>query len=204
MENKELNSHCAVLLGAGRSKRFGANKLVYPLDNGVPLAVASVRPLVQAMGRVLVVLRPGEYRLEQLLLEENVQVVMCAEADQGMGRSLAAGISAARDAQGWIIALADMPYIRANTISRVAERLRLGSSLVAPVYRGRRGHPVGFGRKYRNELVRLDTEWGARDILQRDVEKLSTLEVDDPGILYDIDTLADLIDPPEFHSCDKL
>lgn len=196
MEEKELNSDCAVLLGAGRSKRFGANKLLHPLDNGVPLAVTSARPLVQAIGRVLAVVRPGEYRLERLLLDESVQVVMCADADQGMGRSLAAGISAARDARGWVIALADMPYIQADTIFRVAECLRQGASLVAPVYRGRRGHPVGFGRQYRTELIHLDTEWGAREILRRDVEQLTTFDVDDPGILYDIDTRADMIAPP--------
>ncbi len=65
-------------------------------------------------------------------------------------------------ADGWVIALADMPAIRLDTIRRVAEALRTGATTAAPVYRGQRGHPVGFAKLCRSELLALDGDTGAR------------------------------------------
>ncbi len=187
-----MSSYCAVLLAAGRSRRFGTNKLLHRLNDDLPLAVAAIRPLTQVIGSVVAVVSPEDDQLQHVLMKEGARVVICDEAEKGMGKSLATGIAAASRAEGWIVALADMPYIQSATISQVFECMQRGSLLVAPVYAGYRGHPVGFDQEFRDALMRLDGEFGARDIVRRYAHQLTTIEVDDPGILRDIDTPADV------------
>lgn len=181
-----------ILLAAGASRRFGSNKLLAPLADGTPLAVAAARVLVAAVPKALAVVRPGDRFLASLLAAEGLEIVECADAQRGMGFSLAAGVAAAPAAAGWLIALADMPYIKESTVARLAAELAAGATLVAPVYRGRRGHPVGFGRGYRAELLALRGDRGARAILDRSLALLTPIAVDDPGVLYDVDWPADL------------
>ncbi|HXH03497.1 MAG TPA: nucleotidyltransferase family protein, partial [Candidatus Competibacteraceae bacterium] len=174
-----------VLLAAGSATRFGADKLVQSLPDGTPLAVAAGRALLAGVDRGVVVVRSADAPPARLLAELGFQVVIAAEAQRGMGHSLAAGVAASADAAGWLIALADMPLVRPQTVAALAERLRQGSALVAPVYGGRRGHPVGFGRAYRERLLRCHGDQGARQLLTRDAARLQLLAVDDPGVLQD-------------------
>ena len=109
-----------------------------------------------------------------------------------MGETLAHAVRATRDAEGWIVALADMPFIRPETIRSVAERLAAGAAIVAPRYRGQRGHPVGLAARYRAELEALTGDEGARAILKRDAGLVDFVDCDDPGVLRDIDEPKDL------------
>lgn len=181
-----------ILLAAGASRRFGSKKLLAPLADGTPLAVAAARALVAAVPSTLAVVASGDRFLAALLAAEGLRIVECADAEQGMGRSFAAGVSASADAAGWLIALADMPYIKESTIAGLAAELAAGAMLVAPVYQGRRGHPVGFDSMYRAELLALSGDRGARDILERSATRLTQVAVDDPGVLYDVDRPEDL------------
>ncbi len=181
-----------ILLAAGSSRRFGSNKLVVPLPDGTPLVLAVVRRLRLVVDAVIVVVNPQDRVLPELLTSENVQVVICENADAGMGTSLAAGVAASRDARGWLIALADMPAVQFSTLQQVVQALDNGAVLAAPYHAGQRGHPVGFHSRFRDELLTLSGEAGARDILTRHVAALTRLDVDDVGILLDIDTQADL------------
>lgn len=181
-----------ILLAAGSSRRFGSNKLVVPLPDGTPLVLAVVRRLQLVVNAVIVVVHPQDQVLPELLATENVQVVICQNADAGMGASLAAGVAASGDARGWIIVLADMPAIQISTLQRVAQALDNGAVLAAPYHAGQRGHPVGFHSSVRDELLTLSGEAGAREILTRHAAAVVRLDVDDAGILLDIDTPADL------------
>ena len=110
-----------------------------------------------------------------------------------MGGTLAQVVAAApANTSGYIIALADMPFIHPDSIRAVAAALQGGATLVAPAYRGQRGHPVGLAASYRDELLALQGDAGARDIIKRDAALMQLIEVDDPGVLRDIDTPADL------------
>jgi molybdenum cofactor cytidylyltransferase len=84
-----------------------------------------------------------------------------------------------------------MPFIRPETVGRVVAALA-DSALVAPYYQGRRGHPVGFGRRYFSSLVELAGDVGAQALLVRDAPLLQRLAVDDSGVVRDIDLPADL------------
>ncbi|HJX18151.1 MAG TPA: nucleotidyltransferase family protein [Acidiferrobacterales bacterium] len=181
-----------ILLAAGCGSRFGANKLLAPLADGTPLAIAAARRLRSALGEVVAVVRPADPELSALLAAEGLRVVVCENAHAGMGASLAAGVAASREAHGWLIALADMPFIQDSTLQCAAQALKTGALLVAPFHAGRRGHPVGFHSGFRDELLALSGDAGARAILVRHATSLTRFDVDDAGVVQDVDTPADL------------
>ena len=109
-----------------------------------------------------------------------------------MGASLVCAVRAATDAEGFVIALADMPFIRSSSIAAVRDALVAGAPLAAPYFRARRGHPVGIAAQYRHELEALTGDEGARKIIAANEQSLRKIPVGDPGVLRDIDTPGDL------------
>lgn len=176
-----------ILLAAGASSRFGANKLLHPMDTGIAVGVAAARHLITVIPDSVAVVRPDDEALAPLLAAQGLSIVVNDRAGNGLGTSLACGVAGAPKATGWIIALADMPLIQAPTIELVASRLRNGAAIVAPVYHGRRGHPVGFNNRFFNELSNLNSDRGARDLLAKNADVLELVDVDDRGILLDLD-----------------
>lgn len=193
-----------ILLAAGTASRFGADKLLHPLPDGTPLAVRSGCNLLAALPRTLAVTRSGQQRLPELLRAHGLQTVECAAADEGMGASLACGVAAAADAAGWVIGLADMPYVRPDTIKRIASALVDGAAIAAPVFGGRRGNPVGFARRYLHKLCRLSGDTGGRDILAAEPNAVVLIDCEDPGVLRDIDTPSDLAPVDAAMQCNRL
>ena len=186
-----------ILLAAGFSRRFGAsNKLLQLLPDGNPIALASAKRLIEAIPFSIAVVRPENKTLANLLQDAGLKVFFCSEQDTEMADSLSAAIkfSAAfsESSDGFVIALADMPYINSQTTTAIASKLSEGASIVVPTYQGQRGHPVGFSAKFRTELESLHGDEGARSILKRYPEEVVFLECDYSGILADIDTPADL------------
>ena len=181
-----------VLLAAGAGSRFGGGKLLHPLEDGVAIAAHAARNLMKATGEVVAVVRWGDFPLSDMLGEEGCRVVMFQDAKLGMGASLAYGVSQARDSDGWVIGLADMPRITTATINRIVDALEEGAKIAAPSRRGERGHPVGFAKALRDELLALGGDQGARTVLERHRDAVRLVECDDPGIFYDIDRKSDL------------
>ncbi len=179
-----------ILLAAGSSRRFNGNKLLHPLD-GEPIALRSARSFAAAFPHGVAVVRTAS-PLKPLLEAMGLTVIECARADEGMGASLAAGVAASADADGWVVALADMPFIRADTHARIARALGAGAALVAAGYHGERGHPVGIGARFRDLLLKLEGDAGARHIVRANPGLTQLIECDDPGVVRDIDTRDDL------------
>jgi molybdenum cofactor cytidylyltransferase len=190
-----------ILLAAGRSTRFGSDKLLAPLPAGEPIALAAARHLrdgllaTGASTRLVAVVRPEQAKLAQLLATSGYELAVCATAHLGMGHSIAAGVAATLDAAGWVIALADMPAIRPASIARVATALQAGADAAAPFHAGRRGHPVGFAASRGEALLALTGDSGARALLADTGLALARVDTDDRGVLIDIDTRADLQAP---------
>ncbi|MCG8016166.1 MAG: nucleotidyltransferase family protein [Candidatus Thiodiazotropha sp. 'RUGA'] len=176
-----------VLLAAGSSRRFGANKLLQPMAGGEPMGVMAARHLLTAVSRGVAVVRADDVELSAALSELGYRVVENQQPESGMGESLAVAVAASLDSGGWLVALGDMPWIKPQTIAKVAERLAQGASMVAPAYRGERGHPVGFATRWGERLVELSGDRGARQLLNDYPNELELLPVDDPGILLDVD-----------------
>ena len=182
----------AVLLAAGSGSRFGGEKLLHPLADGVAIAAHAARNLLAATPDVIAVVRWGDFPLYDMLEQEGCQVTMFKDAARGMGASLAHGVAETRAADGWLVALADMPRISPATIRSVIAALEQGALIAAPACKGERGHPVGFGAKLRDELLALGGDQGVKAVIERHPGALKLIECDDPGVLYDIDRKTDL------------
>ena len=188
-----------MLLAAGRAARFGSDKLLAPLPiahgevhAGTPLAAAACAHLVDALPHTIAVVRTDADELATQLAWTGARIVRCATSDAGMSATLACGIAASAQANGWVIALADMPWVRVATIRAVVDALEGGASIAAPYHAGVRGHPVGFGESLRDALLALRGDQGAREIVQSRARDVVRIDVDDPGILRDVDLPADL------------
>jgi molybdenum cofactor cytidylyltransferase len=194
-----------ILLAAGRGERFGGDKLLAKAGpaaspstsgwgdlSGECIGVAACRHLLAALSKVTAVVRPGDGALAAALGAAGARIVRCANADDGMGASLACGVAAERDAAGWIVALADMPWIHPATIARVAAAVADGAPVAAAFHDGKRGHPVGFSAACYAMLATLTGDDGAKSVVAAHADSLARIDVDDAGILRDVDTPADL------------
>jgi molybdenum cofactor cytidylyltransferase len=188
-----------LLLAAGSATRFGSDKLQHSLPHGVSMAVQSARHLKSQVPRVVAVVRPGSPILEKNLAAEGCGVVVCENAGEGMGASLACAARAAArlspPADGYLVALGDMPFVRPSSIAAVRDALAGGAPLVAPFWRARRGHPVGIAGRFIEELLNLRGDEGAKALLAANAQSLLKIPVGDPGVIRDIDTPADLAPP---------
>jgi molybdenum cofactor cytidylyltransferase len=184
-----------LLLAAGSASRFGSDKLQHHLPHGVAIAVQSARHLLSGVSRVVAVVRPHSEQLAQSLSAERCEIVVCENAAEGMGASLACAARAAGRADGYLVALGDMPFVRPSTIAAVRDALAGGAPLAAPFCRMRRGHPVGIAGEFFEELLRLRGDEGAKSLLAAHERRLMKIPVGDPGVLRDIDTPADLAPP---------
>lgn len=177
----------AIMLAAGRARRYGRDKRLETVG-AMPMFLHAALQL-QRIADTLVVLRPGDEQQARLLAEHGVDSVYCPQAELGMGHSLACGIAQRRGAAGWFVMPADMPFIRPATLDALA-RAAAEHELAAPVYQGRRGHPVWFARRYLPQLLVLAGDQGARAILEAEAPRL--VAVDDPGCVWDVDQPEDL------------
>jgi len=182
-----------LLLAAGSASRFGSDKLRHRLPHGVPIAVQSARHLKSQLPRVVVVVRHADAR--EAFAAEGCETVVCENADEGMGTSLACVARAAGEADAYIVALADMPFVRPTTIAAVCDALAAGAVLAAPYFRARRGHPVGFAGRFHQQLISLADDEGARRIVAANESLLLKIPVGDPGVIRDIDRPEDLLPP---------
>lgn len=181
-----------ILLAAGQSKRFGGNKLLHRLQDGTPIVVTAARHLYAVLPESIVVVDDMESEVAILLETEGLRLVVNQRTKEGIGTSIACGVAASQEASGWVIALSDMPFISDQIIQKVVTRLEQGSDIIAPTFRQQRGHPVGFSRKYANELMQLHSDEGARSIIAANSSSLDLVEVNERGVIIDIDTTNDL------------
>ncbi len=184
-----------LLLAAGSATRFGSDKLQHALPHGVSIAVQAARHLKSEMTRVIAVVRPGADQTARALAAEGCEVVVCERAAEGMGASLACAVQAAGAADGYLVALADMPFVRPSTIAAVRDALAQGAALAAPYFRARRGHPVGFAGRFGAQLQCLAGDEGAKRLMDAHAAQLVKVPVGDPGAIRDIDQPSDLAPP---------
>ena len=184
-----------LLLAAGSATRFGSDKLSHRLPHGVPIAVQAARHLRSVIPAVYAVVKSDADDLALQLKNEGCQIVVCETAAEGMGASLACGVRAAGRTDAYLVALADMPFVRTASIAAVRDALAAGARLAAPYWRARRGHPVGISGVFFEQLIALAGDEGAKSVLQSNQERLQKVPVGDPGVIRDIDTPGDLMPP---------
>jgi molybdenum cofactor cytidylyltransferase len=192
---------CAVVLAAGLGSRYRAvaghhrNKLLAQCQgrDGTERSVlehvlANVKPHAD---KTVLLTRTDYCSVAELGLRHGCEVVVLDSP--GMGDSIAAAVSAEPAHRGWLIALGDMPFMRADTLERVSQSVE-DDAISVPVHGGRYGHPVVFGRSFGPALMALAGEKGAKRLFQG--ARIKEVEVDDPGVLWDVDLPAALTFQP--------
>lgn len=185
-----------IVLAAGRGSRFQG--LEHKLTQAIGSSTVIATTLANALAAELPVLVVTTDSLAELVSAHVAtrDIVLLPASDSlaarqelGMGYSIAAGVAARSDASGWLILPADMPLVQPSTLRSVA-RLLDDHPVAYAQHQGKRGHPVGFSAELYSELIRLTGDEGARRLVARYPGQV--LEVDDPGVLVDIDTTEDL------------
>lgn len=190
------NNLSAIVLAAGQSRRMAPqNKLLLPFRGKT--VIQTVLDAIVPLGfvEILVVTGFEKNRIEEALRDYRVRLVFNADHEQGMATSIAAGISEARtNSDGFMIFLGDMPWIEQEVLRRQIQTF-YGSpeeSIVVSVFEKRRGNPVIFAQKYRNELLKLRGDRGARSVMERYPEKVIEVPVRDERALNDLDHRKDI------------
>ena len=178
----------AIILAAGSSKRFGKQKLCVRLPSGNTVIGETILRVERAIAEVRIITNANIYAC---INGENGRLKVCPEANLGMGLSLAYGIKLVQSANACLVCLADMPFVKTTTYQTLAKYLTV-NNIVVPVFDGKQGNPVGFGKRYFKNLMMLNGDSGGRSLLQTHADAIQRIEIDDPAILYDIDTPEDL------------
>jgi len=182
---------CGLLLAAGSATRFGEQKLLYPLANGEKILTVAARTLKKAIPHCIAVVQNDTDEISEILIYQGYELVVNPNPENGIGSSIQCGISSSK-AEAWVIALADMPFVQLETINTIIEYLKNGEKIVAPFYKQQRGHPVGFSSIYKNQLIKLKDDVGAKNILQNNKGDLKGFKTEDSGVRQDIDRKEDL------------
>lgn len=199
--NKQPGSAAAVVLAAGMSRRMAAAGPKQLLRTaGKPLlehALDSIR--ASGVREIVLVLGAEAAAIQQQIPLHGARVVFNPEYQQGMGTSLRAGLGTVTPAaDAALVILADQPFVLPETLKRLiafheqSPHEKSRAQIVLPLYRGFRGNPVLLDRSVFPEVMGLSGDVGCRAIFGSHTEGIHKLDVDDPGILLDIDTEEDL------------
>jgi molybdenum cofactor cytidylyltransferase len=190
----------AIVLAAGAGSRFGGGKLLAPRGAGVLLdgALAAAFAAPAAMVSVVWGADPRVAEAAGAFAERagqtgRLRLVRAERHAEGLSASLRAGIAALdRDCAGAFVFLGDMPRIPVAVLAPLAQRLRAGALAAAPVFDGRRGHPVLFGAALFSALTVLSGDRGAASVLEGLGERLALVDAPNDGVLFDVDRPSDL------------
>jgi molybdenum cofactor cytidylyltransferase len=194
-------SVAGIVLAAGRGARFGGagSKLVAPF-RGEALVRHAARTLLGSRTRpVVVVTGFARESVEGALAGLSLSFTHNHDHESGMASSLRAGLMAAGDCAGALILPGDMPLVTKETVDRLIAAFEAapGCAAVVPFFQGRRGNPALLGRSLFARALALSGDEGARRILAAS-EGVIVLEVEDEGVLRDVDRKEDLTPPDGF------
>jgi molybdenum cofactor cytidylyltransferase len=187
----------AVVPAAGKSERFGGNKLLVEIA-GVPMLERTIQSLLEGgVGEVIVVLDGGQKIGEAINLraaihsfrDPRVRMTTNRAPERGMFSSIQI---AARDATGdpILVLPGDMPFVRSDTVAAIIAAYQQSPSIILPTHSGKHGHPIALPGSLRAEIVDADANETLSSIIKR--RETRELQLSDPGILRDIDRPSDL------------
>lgn len=177
----------ALLLAAGFSRRFEGCKLAATLSDGQTLFAHSLKPVREAFDDVLVIGREALFEQGVYETAAELEIVLNPDAEDGMGSTLACGARFIPD--DWkaaAICLADMPRLSASTLAHLKDEAKV-DRIIIPFHDGQPGHPVIFGAQFFAALQQCQGDSGARRIINNHPDAVMRIEIDDAGVLQDVD-----------------
>ena len=188
-----MANNWAIILAAGSSRRMGSQKLLLPYGNSTIIETVIDNVLNSSVDHVMLVLGPKKEEILQVVGNRPVKFCHNREHEKGMLSSVICGIRALpAEAVSALIFLGDQPGIPPAVTNSVIEAYNEELyGIVIPVNNNRRGHPLLVDMKYRKKVEHLDLEEGLRSLRHQFPEDVLEVEVNEPGILVDIDTRED-------------
>jgi molybdenum cofactor cytidylyltransferase len=188
----------AIILAAGRSKRMGQPKMLLPWGHTSVLGQVIETVKSAGVGDILVITGGAREEVEKIVARYAVGSTQNAEYERGgMLSSLQTGLAAVRDnasVAAALICLGDQPQVQEGSVRAVAEAFEAGkSNLVVPSYQMRRGHPWLVARPLWEEILAMSPTESPREFLNRHAGEIEYVNVDNPSILADLDTLDDYL-----------
>jgi molybdenum cofactor cytidylyltransferase len=180
----------AILLGAGESKRMGVDKLSLPWGRKTMLERCFDALLKSEVHELVVVLSVRNQAVRNLLQGRRARFVVNPYSKTGMSGSIRRGLLKIRpDCHGILIALGDQPLLKTRTINALIRAFNQGKrGIIVPSYRGTRGHPVIFHRRFKRELSNLKGDVGGRFIVESHPEDVRVVPVKSVGVIKDVDS----------------
>jgi len=186
----------AIVLAAGSGTRFDPSgtrhKLLERLPDGRPIIRATCETMLAVLDSLTVVCHHRTDEIKEALSGLDVRILHCEDAPLGMGASIRCGIRSRPSAKGWLIMLGDLPYVQAETVSRVRGALNNGALIARPFFKGTPGHPVGFGSALTSTLSNCDPDVGLKRVIAQHKQQVLRIDVDDAGCMRDVDRPADI------------
>ncbi len=188
-----MKDNWAIILAAGSSTRMGTQKLLLPYEGSTMIERVVDNVLGSVIEKAVVVLGADNARITEIIAHKPVKIILNPKPEKGMLSSVMCGIEAIpEDANAVLIYLGDQPNIPPAITNAVVKAYNDAlSGIVIPVHHHRRGHPLLVDMKYRRDISRLDLEEGLRSLMHLFPEDVLEVDVDEPGILVDIDTRED-------------
>ena len=187
-----------IILAGGSSTRFGRPKQLLKLKGKYLLEYVLNAALESELNHVVLVLGHDHQNILQALgactIHERLQVVINHRYFEGQSRSLQAGLLKIRQTfPSVMFLLGDQPLLDSNTIDHMLDRFRYsGKDICVPVCKGKRGNPTIFNRVLYDQLLAIEGDIGARNIIRANPERVLYLEMNDPLCFFDIDSPKDL------------
>ena len=189
----------ALLPAAGASRRMGRPKLLLPV-NGRPMVAGVVEALRGGgLRKIVLVTAPGDEDLQSWARQNGVIVAINPDPDRGMLSTIQEGIAAlggsaelAHRGEILLVSPADLPNLQAETVSELLQKMiETGAPLAFPAFRCKRGHPLAIAPRLIPEIDTLDPNVGLKQLRDRHEAELLEIEVEDAGVVQDVDTPED-------------
>lgn len=177
----------AIVPAAGRSLRMGAEKILLPFEESTMLGTVLAKLSQAGVDRPVVVLRPDSNEAHLVARAAGAQIVVNPHPDEEMLVSIRLGVESLKDdVDAFFVWPADHPAVSAATLRELASRARRDIAVI-PVHSGRRGHPAILGTALVADIARIPPNAGLRRLWRDRPDRVHELEIDDPGILENLD-----------------
>ncbi|MBM7622515.1 molybdenum cofactor cytidylyltransferase [Sporohalobacter salinus] len=185
----------AIVLAAGMSTRLGEPKQLLSIGKRTIIEEVINNLLATEVEEVIVVLGYQASQVKKLIAGQEVEICYNKDYKLGQSTSLKEGLSSINDdCRAILCMLGDQPLVKKETINQLINEFEAGTELiVAPEYKGRRGNPVIFSADLKSEMLEISGDQGARELIYKYYNQIKLVEVEDQGVIFDIDTKEDYL-----------
>jgi len=180
----------AILLAAGQSKRMnGENKLIKEIQ-GIPLIKLSVKNILASSIDELIIVLGHQKEIVEKLIDKNekIKFVFNKNFESGMASSIKTGLNnLSEKTEAFFICLGDMPMVNQDVYNQLI-RSRNNKEIIVPTYIGQQGNPILFSKSMKSIIISIESDIGAKKILEQNKDKILKVKIDDINITKDFNT----------------